>query len=382
MAADESTINSRKRSYDESTKGDADTTQHGKQLRDLPRELRDQVYKESLISEHDIEVSTLRMRFEGTQPVFDPDDEAKATSLKGLNLGLLKADPMIAREAAQVFYSKNKFAFHGHRDWSVAVDWLRSIGEDNRRLLTNIELDVRQIHRAYQFSDGLREGYFQRRCSSRHPLLQCPNEDGTWPEGDVDDVDHTMEDVFTALTDCTDGAKLALHLRYVGGGYPGCFEDPSNIDETNDDNYFSMDLPNLIEAWRAKHSDPDKKRDIDVLWYIWGPIYEDKTVLDIIGDQLKTNGFDIIKDERLETTYDDPRNPGQKKTYRRLKVTMKRRALTGPIIQSDPNPYNEDKPPSIIREEARWNEEHGNGHMNEGLEEELMPGGSYEIRKV
>ncbi|KAF4552334.1 Hypothetical protein D9617_10g073150 [Elsinoe fawcettii] len=360
----------KKRSHSESVGADAGDQHEEKRLEDLPRELRDQIYGDSLVSTSPIDVSKLGAHQEFKDHVkqiyYNPDTDATSRSLQGLNLDLLKASPKIALEASQVFYSKNKFAFHGHRDWSVVVDWLQSIGEENRKHLTNLEIDVRQLNRVYQYKDGVREDYDGKNIHPRHHLIKSPKDDGTWPEGEVDDINPKMEDVFSALTECDQGSKLTLDVRYVGGGFPGCFEKPNQEDEFNENYYFSMDLPNLIEAWRSKHSDP-KKREIDVVWHIWGPIYDDKTILDIIGDKLEDNGFDIISSERFEEQVESVVHPGTFKLQRTLKVDMKHKPLDGPIIHAEPNVYNTSRPPADIREERQWNIDHGQPELNEFL---------------
>ncbi|KAF2226599.1 hypothetical protein BDZ85DRAFT_256435 [Elsinoe ampelina] len=362
----------KKRSHSQSEAAGPNNEHEPRRLEDLPRELRDEIYHKSLVSSTAIEVAKLRAHQEykdGVMQVYyNPDPQAKSQSLQGLNMDLLKASPDIAREASQVFYSKNQFAFHGHRDWKVVVDWLRSIGEENLKHLTNIEIDVRQLNRVYQYADGSREDYSEKAINPRHPLIQSPNEDGTWPEGEVDDIDPKMEDIFSTLASCDHGSKLRVDIRYVGGGYPGCFKDPDEDPELIEGYYFSMDLPNLIEAWRSKYSDPEK-REIEVVWHTWGPIYDDKTILDIIGDKLKDNGFDIIKSERFEETVESLIQPGTTRLQRTLKVDMKRRPLIGRIIHSEPNIYNTSRPPAAEREEREWNEYFGDGNSDEDDEE-------------
>ncbi|TKX22227.1 hypothetical protein C1H76_5516 [Elsinoe australis] len=344
---------------------------NGKSFEQLPREIRDQIYHESLVSSSCIDVKKLKAHQEyhdfEIQGYYNPDSGALARSLAGLNMSLLKTSRRIADEAAAVFYSKNKFAFHGHKDWSVVVDWLRSIGEKNRRHLTNIEIDVRQQNRVYQYSDGTREDYSGKRIHPRHPLLRSPKDDGTWPVGEVDDVDVDKEEIFSALTECSHGSKLNLHVRYVGGGLPGCFEDPEDENEANEDYYFSMDLPNLMEAWRANYSNPER-RQVEVLWYFWGPIRDDdRTVLDIVGDQLRENGFEILGETRAEDVVESLVSPGNWFTQRTLKVNAKRRPLSGPIIHSEPNVYNTSRALADIREEKQFNIDHGFEALNEYL---------------
>ncbi|PSK56466.1 hypothetical protein B9Z65_6090 [Elsinoe australis] len=255
-------------------------------------------------------------------------------------MSLLKTSRRIADEAAAVFYSKNKFAFHGHKDWSVVVDWLRSIGEKHRRHLTNIEIDVRQQNRVYQYSDGTRKDYSGKRIHPRHPLLRSPKDDGTWP---------------------VHGSKLDLRVRYARGGLPGCFEDPEDENEANEDYYFSM----VMEAWRAENINPER-RQVELLWYFWGPIRDDdRTVLDIVGDQLRENEFEILGETRAEDVVESLLSPGNWFTQRTLKIDAKRRPLSGPIIHSEPNVYNTRRAPADIREEKQFNIDHGFEALNE-----------------
>ncbi|TKX18122.1 hypothetical protein C1H76_9595 [Elsinoe australis] len=347
----------RKRSHGQSStnKQEASDDEHdSKRLEELPREVRDQIYRESLISSSHIDVSLLKCHQEYRdsliQTTFDLDPKAPARSLEGLNFSLLKANSQIAREAAEIFYSKNKFAFHGHKDWSVVVEWLQAIGEENRRHLTSLELDVRQLKRVWQYEDGSREGWDEdEKVNPRHPLLNKAEGESEWPAGEVDDIDPNMEDVFFAVAECKGGSKLTLHLRYIGGGYPGAFEDLDNINQDNEVMYFSMDLPNLVEAWRVKHS--NKGKQIDVLWYLWGDKYDDKNTLDLIEDQLKDNGFEILDFNQFSETVESLVYPGQFREQHGNKITIRRKPLEGPIIRSPPNPYTSMIPPAEEREE-------------------------------
>lgn len=225
--------------------------------------------------------------------------------------------------------------------------------------MTNIELDVYSLPKVYQYGDGSRE-YWLRDINgdgSEAPKpdkspLTSPKDDGTWPEGEVNEIDPQMERVFREIGKCIRGHKVQLHVRYLGSGYPGCFEDPADI-QANKIRYFSMDLPNILEVWRAKHARRGKRR-IDVIWHLRGAVYDDdKTVLDVVGEKLEVNGFDILHTQRFGHDASDDIFPNALSMKERsLRIDLRRKPHTGLVVQSGTNPYSTEVPPCDERSES------------------------------
>ncbi|TKX24007.1 hypothetical protein C1H76_3945 [Elsinoe australis] len=333
---------------DETTRYDNDT------FSILPIELRDRIYHECLVSPKPIDVSKIspisEWKDNRVQCHFEPDPKATAASLSGLSVNLLRASPKIAAEASRIFYGKNVFAFHGHKSWSPVVSWLRSIGLQNRAYLTALELDVHELLHVYQYADGHRESWDpQHEVLPRHPLLHKRQDEDAWPAGEVDEVDGEMEDVFAALADVEDGANLTMRLRYIGPGFLGAFEEPENLEQGNEELYVSMDLPNLVEAWRKEWS-AQRNRQIDVTWHMWGAQYRSgKTTIDYIRDQLEVN-WDILDIEEIEEEIESLEEPEKMIHQYAEKIDIRRKPTGGKIIHSEPNLYSFKVPPHEARE--------------------------------
>ena len=86
------------------------------------------------------------------------------------------------------------------------------------------------------------------------------------PKGEVENINPTIETVFSILGQCGYGLspKLTLTLLLHFDLIPGIIVITTNEDiETS---YFSMDLPNLIEHWRVNYTTGHDNRPIEVLW--------------------------------------------------------------------------------------------------------------------
>jgi hypothetical protein len=137
----------------------------------LPRELRDQIYEDALVSSH------LIFAWYGsyeTEPIdelqesglwdigmsigyFELHPSWSTESVKHLSMNLLRCgNQQVAFEAAEIFYGKNTFNFLGDHEWHYIVSWLDQIGHRNRSHLSKIEIEVRLPQQVWQQEDGSR----------------------------------------------------------------------------------------------------------------------------------------------------------------------------------------------------------------------------------
>ncbi|KAF2155495.1 hypothetical protein K461DRAFT_265052 [Myriangium duriaei CBS 260.36] len=229
----------------------------------LPREIRDQIYKLVLVSQSSILVYK--------SGIIDDKDgsaanhwaeipHATALSLRHVNVNLLLTCRTLASEASFIFYNRNTFAFRGDRGWEKSIAWLYAIGA-NRSQLTSLEIDMRKPSHAWQFYDGtmegLEDGYIDfDTAPPRHPLLQRPKKGwakfprGCWQEGEIEAIDPKLEDLFSVLGHAANAPSISIELRSIGEGFPGL---PVSDEAEDGDEHYSMDLPNLVEAWRCAH---------------------------------------------------------------------------------------------------------------------------------
>ncbi|KAG8630900.1 hypothetical protein KVT40_000040 [Elsinoe batatas] len=306
-----------------------------------PPEVRNKIYAEALVSSWPILV------WSGHPPEafgekWKPDLETPKRSLEGINTSLMKADARTSREATAVFYGHNTFTFGAAHEWRPVISWLRDIG-DNRHRITKLELEVRGVSRAFQHADGLREGFadeFTDRVFPRHPLLQQPHGRKDWETGEVDVVDPEIEKIFSLLAISPDHAStdtivpVTIYMDNVSGCYPGAYDDPTNEYLMMESLHLSMDLPNLIEAWRAKYT--HHQRPIDVLWRSWGQKWQ----FEMMEAQFIDAGWDIIHHAYTGDQESDPQGEvGWEEIAKRpVEWTMRRKPLEGPIFASSPNP--------------------------------------------
>jgi hypothetical protein len=123
----------------------------------LPRELRDRIYSEALISPNPITVCSMTVESHENslmEPEWFKDDkgrtiheamyiiDSKAALLEELAFGLLRASKTIASEVAVVLYSSNTFHFGGSQVWNPFYGWLDLIGLKNRSYLQRLSLEL------------------------------------------------------------------------------------------------------------------------------------------------------------------------------------------------------------------------------------------------
>ncbi|KAL8806273.1 MAG: hypothetical protein Q9182_001420 [Xanthomendoza sp. 2 TL-2023] len=262
----------------------------------LPLEIRLMTYSFLLVSSSTISVwpaTTLSGQGAPAEPI--PN-----SPVFGLALGLLGCNSTIAAEAAAVFYGENIFRIHGlNQDYRLAVNWLKQIGLRNRSYLGTLEMRVWTPLKAWQQPDGMRVRRSEKRIPDGHPLRasrmeywsprhpHLPTPSLPCPAGQVDIVDPLIETIVELLARCG-GRRLRLHLHL--GLLPSNIIPGIEIAENHEAvDQFTMDLPNLIETWRAHYTSDDHLRDVDVLWTAYTDsrfLLGKRTLIDGIGWQI------------------------------------------------------------------------------------------------
>jgi hypothetical protein len=323
-------------------------------LTDLPREIRNIIYKFCLVSASPIIVWSAKQtvtynppkRYVGDDyyPNYDPKDKyiyklkwdykAMISSVQNLALCLLKCNSSLAHEAASVFYGQNHFSFVGDHDWIPIISWLDRIGETNRSYLTNLEVSVRVLSTAYQHSDGTRgrirkyrgNEIFQRSPHFAHLLKPVP-------EGEVENIDPAIETIFSILGRAEGAPKLVLTMKLDFNVIPGV--DVIDDWEDGEDTYLSMDLPNLVEKWRVDYTTDFRCRLVEVIWKAESYRKESTDKRELIREQ----GWEILGEEEAERhsiTQVDTQNSAP---YPTMRFTLRRKELTAPLVAADPSPW-------------------------------------------
>lgn len=101
----------------------------------------------------------------------------------------------------------------------------------------------------------------------------------------------------------------------------------------------SMDLPNLVEAWRRKWSMAGD-RNIDVTWYMWGDQYKSgKTTIDYIREQLEEN-WEILGVKEITEEVESLKEPGKMIKQYGERIDLRRKLIRDKVVHSEPNFYS------------------------------------------
>lgn len=240
----------------------------------LSREIRDEIYQHALISSEPI------IAWSGHYDIIDGYGLAERkkpwsakssklvtsckliySSVSHLSMGLLRCNRLIAAESAQVFYTRNTFAFRRFFAVDLIISWLVDIGLHNRGSLRSMEIELMPPQECWQLPDGSRRGIvnkrYYERVFQRNKNLYLRSGEAT--EGMVENIHPAIETIFSLLGENKWSPKLTVTFLPESRYLPGYKEIGSPAQR--------MDLPNLIEVFRAKHtSTPGVSREVDVLW--------------------------------------------------------------------------------------------------------------------
>ena len=240
----------------------------------LPRELRDNVYRYSLINSDPITV------WSGTRK--DEDDLIYSTGkltqrfcttvdthcpiLGDLALSLLLCNKQVSREALAILYLCNTFRFMGDNNWNPLYVFLRMIGDENRGNLRGLEMQIPQPRHVWQHPDGTRTSMHDWRFCE--VIVQGAYAQSSSPPvvGNVKRVDHldpAIEACFRILGESRPPISLVLVLdrHYLPGVQV-------MDDEQHEYAYcFSLDMPLMIEKCRQHFTaDHGAISQVEVLW--------------------------------------------------------------------------------------------------------------------
>ncbi|KAI4263310.1 MAG: hypothetical protein L6R42_001541 [Xanthoria sp. 1 TBL-2021] len=311
----------------------------------LPWDIRLIIYSSLLVSSSPIDVWPATMLC----GLGSPAESVPHSTIWDVSLGLLQCNSTIAAEAGAVFYGNNTFRIHGDdRDYRLVVHWLKQIGLQNRAYLKRLEIRIWIPMKAWQLPNGTRtDGLEDSHSFPCHPHLAAPSI--PCPEGAVDVIDPLIETII-ALVSQSGGRKLKLYLNFgpmdfntipglIGPGITG----PGTIGagrveprmSQGPEAWLSMDLPNLIEKWRAEHTSDDRLRIVDILWTTNTDkdfFLDSRTLIERLEWQ--------VLEELEDKWYQLPDPPTQALTApRTIFLLLKRKKLTTTLVADAPFGY-------------------------------------------
>ena len=181
-----------------------------------------------------------------------------------LALGLLLCNQKLSRDAAAMFYRWNTFRFMGGNNWSPLYAFLVMIGQENRRNLQSLEMQMPKPQQVLQHPDGTRTSLDDWPFCKVIPFNTHLRRFSTPSvEGWVDHLDPAIEACFRILG--KDRAALTLMLRLDRHHLPGVHVV---TDHPFPNLYkFNLDLPVMIEKFRQDFSvSSDGTSHVEVLW--------------------------------------------------------------------------------------------------------------------
>jgi hypothetical protein len=152
--------------------------------------------------------------------------------------------------------------------------------------------------------------------------------------GQVDNINPAVETVFILLGQRTSTHVITI-VMLLQTVYPGARTPRHNQDIFPENGWYSMDLPNLVEKFRSLYT-----QGVEVFW-------KGKVCRQELEDQqaiIKGMGWAMTMAPAEEDTFH--RNPEyhgchpKSNEWRHAKYTLRREALTGPILASGPCLYH------------------------------------------
>lgn len=337
---------------------------------DLPREIRDIIYKLVLISTTPLiawsgmpleelskskEVVDFRewVFWEANPQIFDIYGylvNALPVERLAISMSLVSRD--ISREAAEIFWSNNSFRFLGDNwIWDTVLQWLIGIGSINRRYLSHLEFQLRRPQHVWQFLDppGARTQLLERSHGyqrshamaienaremvyprNKHLILPNPGSAGGQSlEGVVENISPKLETVFKMLAQPGKWSKIRLTMLLPSHLVPGksILREPRRRRLGPSKAWMSMDLPNVMEICREKHV-TKWGRDLEILW----KCKDYGKDVQVARESLESLGWELMhfRHDSYSTLNMDWNTS----------FTMKRRPLSGPIEASFPSPHS------------------------------------------
>ena len=300
-------------------------------LLDLPQELRDKICYYSLISSQPITVWSGTCEDEEcenqsgnltrtSRETVDTD----VTISDDLALGLLSCNQQLSRDAAAIFYRWNTFRFLGHNNWSPLYTFLVMIGQENRRNLQTLEMQMAKPQQVLQHPDGTRTSSdcwpFCKVIPFNTHLRSYSTPDA---KGWVDHLDPAIEACFRILG--KNRPALTLMLKLDRHHLPGVHVMTDHY--FPDLYYFNLDLPVMIEKIRQDFTvNSDGTSQVEVLW-------KGECKRDQFADQtelIQDSGWLIVEREEI---YMGPASTGDHESF--MGFTLRRKALSVASFPAD-----------------------------------------------
>lgn len=138
--------------------------------------------------------------------------------------------------------------------------------------------------------------------------------------------------IFAMLGRCETGKKLAftLHLEY--NIVPGTVVNYEVEDA--DEDYFSMDLPNLVEKWRVDYTTGVGCRPVDV---VWKAECSQKLLFEKMGE-IQELGWDVSEQEEAVIQFINAE--AEYPPVPTTKFKLRRKALVGPLVAAEPSSWS------------------------------------------
>ena len=243
---------------------------------DLPRELRDKIYHYSLVVSEPITV------WSGTHE--EDDDILRSDSprsvtrrsrttvdthspiLHHLALSLLYCNRQVCYEALAILYLYNTFRFTGDSNWNPLYAFLQMIGEENRRRLRSLEMQIPQPMHVWQHADGTRTSMHGWRFSeviAQGAFAQSSSLSIVGQIKMVDHLDPAIEACFRILGKNRPSLSFVLVLdRHYLPGVRVMYDEQHRYAYC-----FSLDMPVMIEKCRQHFTaDHGVTSQVEVLW--------------------------------------------------------------------------------------------------------------------
>jgi hypothetical protein len=184
------------------------------------------------------------------------------------------------------------------------------------------------------------------------------------PNGEVENISPAIETLIAMLIQAEENVNetpLRLTFDLEPNQIPGPIvlvrprqgADPADNEEYYQEyivhwsriRYFSMDMPNLVEKWRAEYSIRTSCRSIDILWNVQTESVrmEEKRII-IITEK----GWSVLEEEDLNTTCDsascrsyDPKHnpPFNTPQFHMVRFLLRRCPIKGILVAADPSPF-------------------------------------------
>lgn len=243
---------------------------------DLPSELRLKIYGHLLVASEPIIVCSLTpekevLHMRGNVMLRSCGTTNIIPAVLGrLTLGLLYCNRQISHEAAAAFYQSNTFEFAGRSTWNFLYAFLRMIGEQNRRSLRSLKLEVPIPEKLWQYSGGT--------CTPcTHPDLFCvlkvverpaylQNSPALFEEGLVEDFDPAIPACLRVLG--SNRPLLTFQLNLQINYLPGMDSPRDELIPGDEDFRYGLELPIMMEKYASgSTSSGSAESMVEVLWH-------------------------------------------------------------------------------------------------------------------